>query len=389
MRKRRIVHGPRRCSRECEGDSSRLSAANIRANSPCCALAKHSLAPRLDSAVDRLTKVNGTQITASTIVRSNRLDRTQATLRFASVRHRALREVSRGFAVGGNHVSSSHFAHNGESNDRRARPLCLAQQRLLAASDARDRPAHRTIRNHSQPRVPRRDIQRVVRLPVPFAVARRRALPTPVRSAAPEGFRIRSDGIRARTSPHCKNTSRRAQRTRLGVVSMAAGRHPYRSEPAQHLSNTPQDPSEMEFDHEEATSTCPGGSHGGRRRPGTDAVDVANDRQQRGPDARQRADLQQFQPAFGERERVGRVPRAQQRLRCRRRVGKGRHLQHRNQHGDLGGSVALVVTGDYRRGGRRARARHLHPRNARAGSRRRGSSRSPHAARPCHRPTTR
>ena len=34
-----------------------------------------------------------------------------------------------------------------------------------------------------------------------------------------------------------------------------------------------------------------------------------------------------------------------------------------NQHGDLGGSVDLVVTGYCRRGGRRARARHLHPRH--------------------------
>ena len=60
---------------------------------------------------------------------------------------------------------------------------------------------------------------------------------------------------------------------------------------------------------------------GGRRCTGTDAVDVANHRQQRGPDARQRADLQQLQPAVGELERNGRVPRAQQGHRCRRRIG--------------------------------------------------------------------
>ena len=91
----------------------------------------------------------------------------------------------------------------------------------------------RAMFHHSPPQVPRRDLRRVVRLPAPLAIARCHALPTPVRRAAPEDFRVRADRIRARDAPHCKNTSRGARngrawashRWRLAAIRAGPRRH--------------------------------------------------------------------------------------------------------------------------------------------------------------------
>ena len=108
----------------------------------------------------------------------------------------------------------------------------------------------------------------------------------------------------------------------------------------------PATPSGMEISYGRIPGTCLDCSNGSVRRPGTAFVDVANHRQQRGPDTRHRLDLQQLQPAVGERHRAGRLPCAQQRRQRRRwrsaaAVGGGILLRSRRRGPNItaGGAV--------------------------------------------------
>jgi len=186
-----------------------------------------------------MTKVNAVKVAAPMLSTRSVLDRSEATFCSVSIQDRTPREVSRGAAVGGQHARSSHLAHNREITGRRARLLYLPHRRFPTAARAQRPAAPRAMRDDSQSQAPRRGIGRVVRLPVPFAVAWRRALPTAVSRGAPEAVRVRQDRIRACAASHCEDSQRRAQRPRPGIDSLAACSHPCSGSPVRRRGGTP------------------------------------------------------------------------------------------------------------------------------------------------------